>query len=146
MYTTDELSAQLRVKGYRVTRPRQEVWRALSDARGHLTVEEIASRVAERWPGVNLASVYRALALFSELDLVRESRLHDEDATRWEIAHPDEHFHLVCDVCGHVDHHAGDLVAKVTDHLRTDHRFEPRAVELTVAGRCAACTDPQRGA
>jgi Fur family ferric uptake transcriptional regulator len=146
VYSTDELSAQLRVRGYRVTRPRQAVWSALCDARGHLTVEELAARVSERYPGVNLASVYRTLALFSQLDLVRESRLGDEDATRWEIAHPDEHFHLVCDVCGRVDHHAGDLVARVTDHLRTDHRFEPRTVELTVAGRCADCAAPAAGA
>jgi Fur family ferric uptake transcriptional regulator len=137
--STEELSNQLRVRGYRVTRPRQAVWRALNDAQDHLTVEEVAARVAERQPGVNLASVYRSLALFAELNLVRESRLGDEDVTRWEIAHPDEHFHLVCDVCGRVDHHAGDLVARVVDHLRTGHRFEPRAVELTVAGRCADC-------
>jgi Fur family ferric uptake transcriptional regulator len=137
--SADELSDRLRVKGYRVTRPRQAVWRALNDAQGHLTVEELAARVAERQPGVNLASVYRSLALFAQLDLVRESRLGDEDATRWEIAHPDEHFHLVCDVCGSVDHHAGDLVARVVDHLRSWHHFEPRSVELTVAGRCAAC-------
>jgi Fur family ferric uptake transcriptional regulator len=143
VHSTDELSAQLRVKGYRVTRPRQAVWRALNDAREHLTVEEVAARVAERQPGVNLASVYRSLALFAELDLVRESRLGDEDITRWEIAHPDEHFHLVCDVCGRVDHHAGDLVARVIDHLRSGHHFEPRSVELTVAGRCSGCADRQ---
>lgn len=142
VYSADELSDQLRVRGYRVTRPRQAVWRALSDARDHLTVEEVAARVADRQPGVNLASVYRTLALFAELDLVRESRLGDEDVTRWEIAHPDEHFHLVCEVCGQVDHHAGDLVARVVDHLRTDHRFEPWSVELTVAGRCATCAGP----
>lgn len=146
MYSTDELSAQLRIRGYRVTRPRQAVWRALSDAQDHLTVEELAARVSEQHPGVNLASVYRTLALFSELDLVRESRLGDEDVTRWEIAHPDEHFHLVCDICGRVDHHAGDLVARVTEHLRTDHHFEPRSVELTVVGRCAHCAAPQNDA
>lgn len=139
MQSADELSDRFRVKGYRVTRPRQAVWRALNDAQGHLTVEELAARVAERHPGVNLASVYRSLALFAQLDLVRESRLGDEDVTRWEIAHPDEHFHLVCDVCGSVDHHAGDLVGQVVDHLRRWHHFEPRSVELTVAGRCAAC-------
>jgi Fur family ferric uptake transcriptional regulator len=145
VYSTDELSYQLRLKGYRVTRPRQAVWRALNDAQGHLTVEELAGRVAQRHPGVNLASVYRSLALFAQLDLVRESRLGDTDVTRWEIAHPDEHFHLVCDVCGRVDHHAGDLVARVVDHLRSRHRFEPRSVELTVAGRCADCTDELAG-
>lgn len=139
MIDSEQLSERLRVRGYRVTRPRQAVWRALIEADGHLTVEEIAGRVADREPGINLASVYRSLALFSELDLVRESRLGDTDATRWELAHPDEHFHLVCDRCGGVDHHAGDLVASIVEHLRYGHGFEAHAVELSVIGRCAAC-------
>lgn len=139
MDAVDRLSRQLRERGYRVTRPRRAVWRALTEADGHLTVEEVATRVAERDPGVNLASVYRSLTLFAQLDLVRESRLGDEDVTRWELAHPDEHFHLICERCGRVDHHAGDLVAQIVDHLRSGHDFSPTAVELSVVGRCAAC-------
>ena len=141
MRNADELIHLLRIRGYRVTRPRRAVWSVLNDAQGHLTADEVATLVAERQPGVNLASVYRSLALFAQLDLVRESRLGDEDVARWEIAHPDEHFHLVCDVCGRVEHHAGDLVAQVVKHLQTGHRFEPRSVELTVEGRCADCAD-----
>lgn len=139
MRDVDELSDQLRLQGYRVTRPRQAVWRALMEADGHLTVEEVAARVAQRQPGVNLASVYRSLALFAELNLVRESRLGDEGVSRWELAHPDEHFHLVCDRCGRVDHHAGDLVASIVDHLRSGHAFQARSVRLSVVGRCADC-------
>lgn len=135
----DRLSRQLRERGFRVTRPRQAVWHALTEADGHLTAEEVAARVTERHPGVNLASVYRSLALFARLDLVRESRLGDEDVTRWELAHPDEHFHLICERCGRVDHHAGDLVARIVEHLRSGHDFSPTAVELSVVGRCAAC-------
>jgi Fur family ferric uptake transcriptional regulator len=141
---TEQLSDRLRVGGYRVTRPRQAVWRVLREADDHLTVEEIAARVADREPAVNLASVYRSLALFAELDLVRESRLGDADATRWELAHPDEHFHLICDRCGRVDHHAGDLVASIVEHLYSGHGFEARAVELSVVGRCAACAGHDR--
>ncbi len=139
MSSSDELNDHLRVKGYRVTRPRRAVWRALMDADDHLTVEEIAALVARRQPGVNLASVYRSLALFAQLDLVRESRLGDEDVTRWELAHPDEHFHLICDSCGRVDHHAGDLVARIIEHLRSGHGFDARSVDLSVVGRCAFC-------
>jgi Fur family ferric uptake transcriptional regulator len=143
VHNVGELSDQLRRKGYRVTRPREAVWRALIEAEDHLTVEEVARRVGRQQPGVNLASVYRSLALFAQLDLVRESRLGDEDVTRWELAHPDEHFHLVCDVCGAVDHHAGDLVGQIVEHLRSGHQFEPQSVELTVVGRCGACSDAQ---
>ena len=137
--TSDEIAAALREAGHRVTRPRRAVWAALVDAEGHLTVEELAERVEQREPGVNLASVYRALAVFADLGMVRESRLGDEEAGRWEIAHPDEHFHLVCEECGAIDHHVGTLVEQVRAHLADGHGFRPREVELIVTGTCAAC-------
>jgi Fur family ferric uptake transcriptional regulator len=136
-----EVAEVLREHGHRVTRPRVAVWRALETSSGHATVEDLAVRAQELEPGVNLASVYRSLALFADLDLARESRLGDDEATRWEIAHPDEHFHLVCEACGRVDHHVGELVGQIEQHLRDGHAFVPRTVELIVTGRCAACMD-----
>lgn len=135
---TDEMLELLRDRGHRATRPRRAVWAALLEADGHVTVEELARDVREREPGVNLASVYRALALFEELDLVRESRLGDE-AGHWELAHPDEQFHLVCESCGRVDHHGGPLVGRVRDHLDDDHGFVASTVELIVTGQCRDC-------
>lgn len=134
-----EVSEILREHGYRLTRPRQAVWQVLFEAEGHLTAEQVAAAVEERSPGVNLASIYRSLTLLADLDLVRESRVGEGDAARWEIAHPDEHFHLVCENCGEVTHHAGDLVDQVRDHLAAEHGFEARAVELIVSGLCARC-------
>ena len=113
-------------RGYRATRPRQAVWDALQDGR-HLTADEVARAVHEARPEVNLASIYRALALLRELGLVRESRLAGDQASRWELAHPDEHFHVVCDRCGRVDHHVGSLVAAITEHLSASHDFVPGA-------------------
>ena len=138
-HADEHLDAALREAGHRVTRPRRAVWAALTSAGGHLTVEELTDRVQREEPGVNPASVYRSLAVFQELDLVRESRLGDEEAGRWELAHPDEHFHLVCVDCGAIDHHVGNLVAQVRDHLDDGHGFEPLQVDLVVTGRCAAC-------
>lgn len=135
--TTAAVADVLRDHGYRLTRPRQLIWDVLRDASDHLTAEEIADRLQARGAGVNLASVYRALALLADLDLVREARLGG--AARWELAHPDEHFHLVCDRCGEVTHHAGDLVREVRTHLKSQHGFEAASVEVVVSGRCAAC-------
>lgn len=128
----------LRAHGHRVTRARRAVWRCLQDTDGHATVEQLAAQVDRVEPGTNVASVYRTLALFEELGLARESRLGDE-AGRWELAHPDDAFHLVCERCGAVEHHSGDLVDQVRQHLRSDHGFEPQVIDLTVTGRCARC-------
>jgi Fur family transcriptional regulator, ferric uptake regulator len=135
----DAVAEMLREQGYRHTRPRQVVWDVVRRAEAHLTAEEIAERAGRLAPGVNLASVYRSLALLADLELVRETRLGERDAARWELAHADEHFHLVCDDCGGVTHHAGDLVEQVRTHLAEEHGFEVDSVELVVSGRCAAC-------
>lgn len=136
---THDLDPLLAGRGYRSTRPRQAVWDALQDG-AHRTAEEVARAVHEVHPEVNLASIYRALALLRDLGLVRESRLAGGDqASRWELAHPDEHFHVVCDRCGRVDHHVGSLVAAITEHLSASHRFVPERVELVVHGHCVSC-------
>ncbi len=134
----DDVEGLLRQHGHRVTVPRRVVWTVLASADEHLTVEQIAARVHDIDEKVNLASIYRALALLRDLGAVRESQL-GEGASHWEIAHPDEHFHVVCDVCGKVDHHVGSLVQLIVDHLASGHDFEPRTVELVVRGRCHDC-------
>jgi Fur family transcriptional regulator, ferric uptake regulator len=136
-----DLAALLAARGYRSTHPRRAVWNALQAAAEapHLTAEEVAERVHRTRPEVNLASVYRTLALLRELGLVRESRLADGHPARWELAHPDEHFHVVCDRCGRVDHHVGSLVAEIVDHLRSSHHFVPERVDLVVHGHCVNC-------
>lgn len=134
-----ELDEVLRARGHRVTRPRRAVWDVLRVAEGHLTVEQILARAVAAGEDIDLASVYRTLSLFDELALARVSRIGDSEAGRWELMHPDEHFHLLCEVCGEVDHHVGSLVARIEDHLDDGHGFEVRSVELTVTGVCARC-------
>ncbi|MFP4311198.1 MAG: Fur family transcriptional regulator [Nitriliruptoraceae bacterium] len=137
--TETDLAAVLRAHGHRVTRPRLAVWATLQEGGGHLTAEEVTARTRAAGSEIDVASVYRTLDLLEELGLVRSSRLGDVDASRWELAHPDEHFHLVCTVCGAVDHHVGSLVAQIREHLDQGHGFGVDEVELTVRGRCARC-------
>jgi Fur family transcriptional regulator, ferric uptake regulator len=134
-----DLAAELRAHGHRATRARLAVWDTLRSTNRHVTADEVVAMAAAVGRPVEPASVYRTLDLLESLGLVRRSRLLGSEATRWEVAHADEHFHLVCVVCGGVDHHVGSLVAVVEGHLEHEHGFEVAEVELRVAGRCAAC-------
>jgi len=137
------LTSALRDAGYRLTGPRLTVWSALSaGAHGpasHLSVDEVVERTHALGAGVDRATAYRVLALYEELGLVRASQLDAGGPIRWERAHPDEHFHLRCTLCGSVDHHVGTLVATVREHLDAGHGFLAETVDLAVHGRCAAC-------
>ena len=115
---TIDLGSYLRQRGRRLTNPRRFVWDVLAAARGH-----------------------RSLTLFAELGLARESNLGTDGAGRWEVAHPDDEFHLICDRCGDVQHHGGDLVEQVRAHLGSNHGFQAAAIELSVTGMCSACAN-----
>jgi len=140
MMAAVNIADRLRMRGYRLTPQRQLVWDTLRRAGGHLTAEQIHDEVVKAAPHTNLASIYRSLALLAELGLAKEVQL-GEGIGRWEVNHPDDAFHLVCRVCGTVDHHPGDLVDRVRRHLTADHGFQPESVDLVVHGVCSNCTD-----
>lgn len=132
-----DVGQRLRDSGYRVTPQRRLVWDALRHAERHLTAEEVHTVVASTAPDINLASVYRTLALLAELGLAHEVQL-GEGPAHWELAHTDDEFHLVCRRCGEVSHHLGDLVERVRDHI-AGHGFDVESVDLVVHGVCADC-------
>jgi Fur family transcriptional regulator, ferric uptake regulator len=134
-----EAADRLRDEGYRLTPQRQLVWEALRRADHHLTAEQIRDQVSLAVPDFNLASVYRTLTLLTELDLVKEVRLGDR--RHWEVAHPDDEFHLVCRSCRRVAHHRGTLVASLRAHLSEEHGFDVEDVDLVVHGVCATCRE-----
>ncbi len=133
-----DVGPRLRDQGYRMTPQRQLVWEVLRSAEHHLTAEHIHAQVSRTVPDFNLASVYRTLTLLSDLGLAHEVRL-GESRGHWEIAHPDDQFHLVCRRCGRVEHHRGDLVDQMRSHLTGRHGFTVEDVDLVVHGVCDAC-------
>ncbi len=136
---TKALGDVLHDEGFRLTEPRRIVWDVLTQAGGHLTADEVADRVSTEDPSVNRSSIYRSLALFTDLGLVRESNLGGESTSYWEVAHPDDHFHVRCLSCGSVEHHADDVVAGVRAHLSEEHDFQAGRVDLIVSGLCRSC-------
>ena len=138
-----DVAQRLRTEGYRMTPQRQLVWDVLRRSERHLSAEQIHEHVAQVVPEFNLASVYRTLTLLAELGLANEVQLGDGRGY-WEVAHADDVVHLHCRVCRRVDHHEGELVAEIREHLHAHHDFTSEEVDLVVHGVCPACRD--RGA
>src|SRR4051812_43749392 len=96
----DDLTAALRARGQRVTPQRLVLNRALREAGGHVTAEELQGAVADRLPGLSAPTVYATLELFEQLGTVH--RIPRPGADLWD-PRPDQHHHLVCRRCGAVD-------------------------------------------
>ena len=131
----------MRDRGCRVTRARRVVWDVLVATGEHLSAPAITSRVHDVDPAINTSSVYRALTLFADLGLVRESRL--DDTTMWEPFHDDAAIHLICSECGTVIHHDTELVHRLRRALDRDADFVPEEIDVRVSGRCRQCDTPR---
>ena len=106
MSAVEEASARLarhmRDKGLKSTRQRDEILEAFFAQGGHVSIDDLLSRVQERMPGVGYATVYRSMKLFVEAGIAHERHFHDGQ-TRFEpILTDDHHDHLICTDCGRI--------------------------------------------
>ena len=133
-----ELAQSLRAKGYRLTPQRQLVLDAVREL-GHATPEEVHGWIRERVEGVNVSTVYRALELLEELELVTHTHL-SHGAPTYHPAGGVPHAHLVCHTCGTVKELAPTELASLVEAVRGRTGFEPDIGHLTVFGECERCS------
>ena len=84
---------EIRAKGLRLTPQRQLVLDAVRQL-GHATPDEIAARVRQAHPGINLSTVYRNLETLEKAGFVIHSHLGHGGAT-YHAADEASHLHLI---------------------------------------------------
>lgn len=91
----------LRENHLRITRPRKAILEVLLEKAVPATIEEIHQKLE---PGLcDLATVYRCLAAFEKLELVRRCHFHDGTSLYEIDLGPDHHHHIVCTACKKVE-------------------------------------------
>jgi Fe2+ or Zn2+ uptake regulation protein len=141
METTEQISARLRQRGYRVTPQRRTVLGILMEADDHLSASQIYLRARARLPGVTGPTIYRTLAFLERNDLAYPTFTPD-GRLAYEIA-ARAHHHLVCRNCGReigIDH---AQLRSLYRRLEKYSGFKLTGSHLTFFGLCPDC---QRGA
>lgn len=124
--------------GVRVTEPRRAVARLVSEQGGHFTANDLVRAASRHRLAVGRATVFRALDLFTELNLVERLDLPDggHAYVACDAAH---HHHVVCSVCGRsvdaADSGMAEVVAKIAE--RTGYTIATHRLELF--GLCPEC-------
>lgn len=128
---------RLRRLGIRVTPQRILVLEALSQG-GHQTAEQVQRWVAVRYPGMNLATVYRTLDMLTEAGLVAQTDLGG-GAAAYELVGESPHHHLICARCGQMTEIDDEAVDELRARLLTTHGFQMRSRHLAIFGLCQSC-------
>jgi len=128
---------ELRDKGLRLTPQRELVLSAVREL-GHATHEEVAEKVRQTHPGINLSTVYRNLETLENVGLVQHTHLGHGGAT-YHAAEELTHLHLVCGICGSVGDAPIDVAANFVNALADDYGFKTDVTHFAVYGTCSAC-------
>ncbi len=136
MASVEEICAQLRARGYRLTPQRRAIVSALLQDRSHPTAEQVFVRVRKSLPCISHATVYNTLhelvriGAALELDLGLGERRYD--------ANTDEHAHLVCLGCGRVEDvpYNGECLHPISER---SHGFQVLERCVSFRGYCPTC-------
>jgi Fur family ferric uptake transcriptional regulator len=139
----EELGRRLRHLGLRVTPQRLLVMQALASDSGHMTADEIMRWTAERYPAINLATIYRTLDLLTSVGLVTQTDL-GSGAAHFELVGDTLHHHLICEHCGDMVEVDDALLAPVRERLLRDHGFRASARHIALFGACKQCLEASR--
>lgn len=131
-----DIRTAMKQKGLRITPQRFAVYANLLAREDHPTVEQILEDVNTDIPIASKASVYSALTILREVNLVREVLL-DEGVTRYD-ANVNPHHHFVCRGCGAI-HDLPWQSFNCFDLSKFSDRFTAESYEVTVKGFCADC-------
>ena len=137
----------LREKGLKVTNQRLRILEVLeSSPNRHLTAEEIYRQVKDTCPDMGLATVYRTIQLFLELQLIDRIDLND-GLVRYEIVEAGQtkhrHHHLICRACGKVQAFEDDLLEELETKLLSELSFQVVDHEVKLFGYCRECREMQ---
>ena len=93
-----EARRRIRDDGLRITKPRLALIAALHRHEGPVSIERIHQDVGAA--ACDLVTVYRSLAAFEGIGLVRRSYLHNGTCLYELTLNPQQHCHIVCKSCG----------------------------------------------
>jgi Fur family ferric uptake transcriptional regulator len=137
--------ADLREKGRRLTPQREIVLSVICESEGHISAEEILTRVRARYPYLNKSAVYRTLDLLAQLNLVNVT---DFGAGRalYELHRDPHHHHLVCRQCRKITDTDARIFDSIEKKLLAEYGFRADLDHFAIWGVCRKCAKPTKAA
>ena len=132
----DMACARLKSAGLRITQPRIAILEALIRNARPVSIEQIHRELTGE--ACDLVTVYRCLAAFEELGLVRRCFFHN-GTSLYEIDLNDSpHYHIVCKSCGNVERIDASLTESI-ERMLQDRGYEQITQMVEFFGVCPEC-------
>ena len=137
-----QLKSLLHASGRRMTPQRALVLSILRESGDHLGAKRIWQLAREHDRRLNLATIYRTLAVLKEIGLVDQryfAREHKREI--YELAQKPKHYHFTCLGCGQVIEFETAHMLHVGRELVEQYGLRLTNACVCFEGFCAECTD-----
>ena len=133
------LLAALDNAGFRITTPRRAIAELIDRRSGHFTAADLVSDIKRRQLGIGRATVFRALDLFEELNVVERLDLPSGEHA-YVPCEPAHHHHVICSTCGRTEDVDDAGLQAVTAEIGRRTGFQIDTHRLELFGLCPDCT------
>jgi Fur family transcriptional regulator, ferric uptake regulator len=132
---------------FRMTTAREVVMNVVKKIEGYLTADEVYSQAKKIYPSLGLATVYRALELLTNSDMLNKKDFGD-GYSKYEYTEGKKTTricHVICESCGKVVDHDDltmnevDAMDSLIGRIKDQYNFEPLTDEIRVRGICSKC-------
>jgi Fur family ferric uptake transcriptional regulator len=139
----DEARNRIRTAGMRVTKPRVALIETLLRQEGPVSIERIHHEVGVK--SCDLVTIYRCLAAFEGLGLVRRSYLHNGTCLYEQTIGNARRYHIICKACGRTDP-VDYALSEGTEQRLHDKGYAQISHVVEFFGVCPACQQAAKGA
>lgn len=136
----DKLENRLSSHNYKLTNQRKDILKVLSEnSHKHFNAEELYSQVKKINPDVGLATIYRSLEIFSELNIVHQLDF-DNNYKRYELTEDNQHHHhLICLDCGKIIEFNDYVLEEFETKLEEEYDCKIIDHRIKFYGQCKEC-------
>lgn len=131
---------RLRTRGERITVQRRMVIAALQSTHDHMTIQDIASYLAQQPASADLPepTIYRIVQWLKDQAVVSQTDMGERGVV-YQIIGEQRHHHLICLRCGGVEEVDDGVFDGLRATLREQQGFRARMDHMAIYGLCAAC-------
>jgi Fur family zinc uptake transcriptional regulator len=126
----------LKGQGYKYTSKRQDILELFASEKRYLSAKDVLDHLKSKYPGLSFDTIYRNLAVFTNLEIFEITELEGEKRFRFSCTTKEHHHHLICLDCGKTSSikscPMADIPNKMNGFAVTDHKFE-------IYGYCLDC-------
>lgn len=136
-----DLKEEFHSSQYKITPQRQAILQVIQqNSSRHLSAEDIYGILRDSAEQIGLATVYRTLDLFVELNILHRVDFGD-GRSRYELApyRRHRHHHLICLRCGKVTEAKEDLLNHLEEIIEQESGFQVIDHSVKFYGYCQEC-------